>query len=102
MCAKRRWELFSPTLLVKVEVAMLKYRSPLHFLKSSVRRRKESPHVQARSPRLASQGGMGVRHLHEWSTEIWLLALQGCILFLQFLVLVSWSSSLQNCKRFRL
>jgi hypothetical protein len=51
------WELVSTTLLVKVEVTILKYGSPLHFLKSSVRRRKRSPHVRW----LASPGGVGRR-----------------------------------------
>jgi hypothetical protein len=30
--SKGMWELFSTTLLVEVEVAILKYGSPLHFL----------------------------------------------------------------------
>jgi hypothetical protein len=45
-------------LACKVEVVILKYRSPLYFLKSSMRRRKRSPHARARlaSPRLAWWG----------------------------------------------
>jgi hypothetical protein len=68
------WELFSITLLVEVEIAILKYGSPLQFLKSSVRRRKKSPH--AHSPRGGGATGAGARHLREWSTEIRLLALR--------------------------
>jgi hypothetical protein len=49
-------KLFSTTLLVEVEIVILKYESPLHFLKSSVRRRKRSPHTRARTPRRARQG----------------------------------------------
>jgi hypothetical protein len=57
-----------------MEVAILKYGSHLHFLKSSVRRRKRSPHACAR---LASAvGAKGVRRLREWSVEIRLFALQ--------------------------
>jgi hypothetical protein len=59
-------KLFRTTLLVEVEVAILKYGSPLHFFKSSVRRRKRSP------------------HLREWSAEIRLLALRERGLLLQF------------------
>jgi hypothetical protein len=55
--SKGMWEHFSTTLLVEVEVAILKYGSPLHFLKSSVRRRKRSPHARVRS--LASPGQRG-------------------------------------------
>jgi hypothetical protein len=54
LCKEGMWELFSPTLLVKVEVAILKYGSPLQFLKSSMRRRKRSLPARARS--LASTG----------------------------------------------
>ena len=43
-------ELFSPTLLGKVEVGILKFGRPLHFLKSSVRWRKGSQHACASSP----------------------------------------------------
>jgi hypothetical protein len=51
-----------------VKVAILKYGSHLHFLKSSVRRRKRSPHMHARSPRRAGRGGAkGAWHLREWS-----------------------------------
>jgi hypothetical protein len=76
MWARRMWELFSTTLLIEVEVAILKYGSPLHFLKSSVRRRKKSPHARAR---LASPvGAKGARRLREWSAEIRLFALQDC------------------------
>jgi hypothetical protein len=87
------WELFSTTLLVEVEVVILKYGSPPHFLKSSVRRSKRSPHARARSPRLASPGGAGrrakgagARHLREWSAEIRLLALRerGLLLLFSF------------------
>ena len=56
MCKEGMWELFSLTLLVEVEVAMLKYGSLLHFLKSSRWRRKRSPHVRSRLPRLAGPG----------------------------------------------
>jgi hypothetical protein len=37
------WKLFNTILLVKVEVVILKYVSPIHLLKSSVRRSKRSP-----------------------------------------------------------
>ena len=48
MCARGDvWELFSTTLPVEVEVAILKYGSPLHFHKSSVGRRKGSPHARS-------------------------------------------------------
>jgi hypothetical protein len=55
-------------MLVEVEVAMLKYGSPLHFLKSSVRSIKEA-HTHALA-RLAGWDGakgasMIVRHHHE-------------------------------------
>jgi hypothetical protein len=50
------WELFNTTLLVEVEVAILKYGSSLHLLKSSVRRRKKSLHARARSPNRAGRG----------------------------------------------
>jgi hypothetical protein len=81
------WELFSTTLLVEVEVVILKYVSPLHFLKSSVRRSKRSPHTRARSPRPAERGGAkgaGAQHLREWFVEIRLLALRECDLLLLF------------------
>jgi hypothetical protein len=71
-------------LACKVEVVILKYRSPLYFLKSSMRRRKRSPHARAR---LASPGGAkgaDARHLREWSAEIRLLALRERGLLLQF------------------
>ena len=62
------WELFSTTLLVEVEVAILKYGSPLHFLKSSVRRIKEA-HTHALACLTGWGGAKGastsVRHLHE-------------------------------------
>jgi hypothetical protein len=45
----QKWESFRPTLLVEVDVVILKYRSPLHFFNSSVEREKENPNV--RSPR---------------------------------------------------
>jgi hypothetical protein len=83
--SKGIWKLFSTTLLVEVDVVILKYESCSHFLRSSVRRRKRNPH--ARSPRLASLGGAkgaSARHLLEWSAEIWLLALPEHGLLLQF------------------
>jgi hypothetical protein len=81
------WELFSITLLVEVKIDILKYGSPLHFLKSNVRRRKRNPHAYARLPRLAGLGrakGAGARHLREWSAEIQLLALRERGHLLQF------------------
>jgi hypothetical protein len=45
------WEFFSLTLLMKVKVVMLKYGSPLYFLKSSVRRRKKAHTLALTSPR---------------------------------------------------
>jgi hypothetical protein len=57
-CEQGMWKLFSITLLVEVEIVILKYESSLHFLKSSVRRRKRSPHALAR---LAGPGGAGRR-----------------------------------------
>jgi hypothetical protein len=85
------WELFSTTLLVKVEVVIFKYESPLRFLNSSVRRRKRSPQARAHSlalPRLTGQGrkgwGAGAWHPHEWSAKIQLLALRERDLLLQF------------------
>jgi hypothetical protein len=50
-------ELFSTTLLVEVELLILKYGSLLYFLKSSVRRRKRSPYARVLA-RLASPGGV--------------------------------------------
>jgi hypothetical protein len=85
--SKGMWELFSTTLLVEVEIAILKYGSSLHFLKSIVRRRKKSPHACARSLRLAGPGGekgKGARHLREWFAKIRLIALRECDLLLQF------------------
>jgi hypothetical protein len=78
------WELFSTTLLIEVEVAILKYGSHLHFLKSSVSRRKRSPHALTRLASWGGAKGVGAQHLREWSTEIWLLALQEHSLLLQF------------------
>jgi hypothetical protein len=78
------WELFNTTLLVEVEVVILKYVSPLHFLKSSVRS-KRSPRMLARLVGRGGAKGAGARHLREWSTEIRLLLL--------FSFLVSWPSS---------
>jgi hypothetical protein len=72
------WELFSITLLVEIEVVILKYRIPLHFLKSSVRR-KRSPHALV-SPRWAERD----EAKGEWSIKIWLLTLRECSLLLQF------------------
>jgi hypothetical protein len=68
MCKEWEWESFRPTMLVEVEVAMLKYGSPLYFLKSSVRSIKEA-HTHALA-RLAGWDGakgasMIVRHHHE-------------------------------------
>ena len=48
-----KWELFSSTLLVELEVAMLKYGSPLHSLKSTMRRK------EARTCMLAWLSGAG-------------------------------------------
>jgi hypothetical protein len=48
-------ELFSPTLLWKVEVAILKFGRPLHFLKSRVRRERKPTH--ARSLGFLGKGG---------------------------------------------
>jgi hypothetical protein len=61
-----------------VEVVILKYGSPLQFLKSSVRRRKRNPHARTRL------AGPGARHLREWSAEIRFLALRERGLLLQF------------------
>jgi hypothetical protein len=83
------WELFSTTLLIEVEVVILKYGSPPHILKSSVRRSKRSPHAHAPLARR----GEGARHLREWSAEIRLLTLRECNLLLLFSFLVSWPSS---------
>jgi hypothetical protein len=82
-------ELFSTTLLVEVEVVILKCESPLHFLKSSVRRRKRSPHARTQlvSPHGTGRGeaeGVGTRHLREWSVKIRLHALRERGLLLQF------------------
>jgi hypothetical protein len=71
-------------LLVEVEVAILKYRSHLHFLKSSTRRRKINPQARARLVRPGGTKGMGAWHLREWSAEIRLLVLQEHGLLLQF------------------
>jgi hypothetical protein len=54
------WELFSTTLLVEVKVVILKYGSPLHFLKSSVRS-KRSPRSLARLAGPGRAKGVGVR-----------------------------------------
>jgi hypothetical protein len=95
------WELFSTTLLVEMEVVILKYVSPLHFLKCSVRS-KRSPHARAH---LTSRGGAnsaGVRHLREWSAEIRLLALRERNLLLLFSFLVSWPSSCMSPNRLQI
>jgi hypothetical protein len=84
------WELFNTTLLIEVEVVILKYRSHLHFLKSSVRMSKRSLHARALARRAK---GAGAWHLSEWSAEIWLLALRERDLLLLFSFLVSWPSS---------
>jgi hypothetical protein len=39
---EKKWENFSFILLVKVEVVILKYKIPLHFIKSSVKESKET------------------------------------------------------------
>jgi hypothetical protein len=41
VCKEWERESFSPTLLVKVEVVILKYESHFHSLKSNTRRRKQ-------------------------------------------------------------
>jgi hypothetical protein len=93
------WELFNTTLLVEVEVVILKYVSLLHFIKSSVRRSKRSPHARAlASPRRAK----GARHLREWSAEIRLLALWERDLLLLFSFLVSWPSSCMSPNRLQI
>jgi hypothetical protein len=48
--SKREVGTFSPTMLGEVDLAMLKYGSHLHVLKSSVKRRKGSPHAPLVSP----------------------------------------------------
>jgi len=60
------WQLFSSNFFVEMEVAILKYENPLYFLKSSVRSKKRSPHVRARSlaPSCGAKGA-DMRHLHE-------------------------------------
>jgi hypothetical protein len=59
VCKEGSEKLFSLTLLVEVEVDMLKYESPLYFFKSNVRRRKEA---RMRSLCL-SRWATGTRHL---------------------------------------
>jgi hypothetical protein len=85
-------ELFSTILLVEVEVVILKYGSPLHYLKYSVRS-KRSPHARARLASLTPgrAKGAGARHWREWSAEIRLLALRERDLLLLFSFLVCMS-----------
>jgi hypothetical protein len=97
------WELFSTTLLVEVEVVILKYVSPLHLLKSSVRRSKRSPHARSLAlPRQGGAKGTGAQHLREWSAEIRLLALRERDLLLLFSFLVSWPSSCMSPNRLQI
>jgi len=81
LCKGGKWELFSPTLLVELEVVMLKYGSPLHSLKSTMRRKEAHTRSLARLPLPGLT--KGVRHLCEWSAEILPMSLQGCNIFLQ-------------------
>jgi hypothetical protein len=94
-----KWETFSPPLLVEVNVAMFEYGSPLHYLKSSVRRKE----ADTRPLALWAGPGKGRRR----STSAWMVrwnlapCLTGHGLFLQIYFLVTWPSSLRigvlNC-----
>jgi hypothetical protein len=95
------WELFSTTLLVEVEIVILKYGSPLHFLKSSVRRSNRSPHARSLAWPGGAKGAVA-RHLREWSVEIRLLALRERDLLLLFSFLVSWPSSCMSPNRLQI
>jgi hypothetical protein len=55
---------FSPT-FEKVEVAILKYGSPIYFVKFSVRRKEAHMRLLAHSPRLGGVEGVCEQHLRE-------------------------------------